>query len=117
MGFGLLGSDVAYYAAVCDLADLGYLMLVNKKTCVGALDIMYYLEKASYIICKCSCPFCFVGLLNYVPVLLGFSGLWAYYRVHLARMDYHVSCCLVVVCPVFSYFSDWVCRDYDVGCI
>ena len=31
MGFGLLGSDVAYYAAVCNLAYFGYLMLANKK--------------------------------------------------------------------------------------
>ena len=52
MDFGLLGSDVAYYAAVCDLAVLGYLMLVNKETCVGALDISDSLEKDSYLICK-----------------------------------------------------------------
>ena len=31
MGFGLLGSDVAYYVAVCDLDSFGYLILVNKK--------------------------------------------------------------------------------------
>ena len=31
MGFGLTGSDVAYYTAVCYLGALGYLMLVNKK--------------------------------------------------------------------------------------
>ena len=31
MGFGLLGSDVAYYAAVCDLDSFGYLIIVNKK--------------------------------------------------------------------------------------
>ena len=37
MGFGLLGSDVAYYAAVCDLASFGYLIIMNKKACVGAL--------------------------------------------------------------------------------
>ena len=31
VGFGILGSDVAYYAAVCDLTYFGYLMLVNLK--------------------------------------------------------------------------------------
>ena len=31
VGFGILGSDVAYYVAVCDIAALGYIMLVNKK--------------------------------------------------------------------------------------
>ena len=50
MGFGLLGSNVAYYAAVCDLAALGHLMLVNKETCAGALNVSYSLEKASYLI-------------------------------------------------------------------
>ena len=52
MGFGLLRSDVAYYADVCDLASFGYLMLVNKKTCVGALNISDSLEKASYLVSK-----------------------------------------------------------------
>ena len=59
VGFSILGSDVAYYAAVCDLATLGYLMLAKKATCVGALNILDYLEEASYLICKCSCPFWF----------------------------------------------------------
>ena len=31
MGFSILGSVVEYYAAVCDLASFGYLILVNKK--------------------------------------------------------------------------------------
>ena len=75
MGFDLLGSDVAYYAAVCDLAALGYLMLVNKETCVGALAISDSLEKLSYPIWKCSCTFWFVGLLHKVPIILGFSCL------------------------------------------
>ena len=73
-----MGYDVAYYAAVCDLSDLGYLILVNKETCVGDLDILYYLENASYFISKFSCPFWFVGPFHQVPVLLGFSGLWEY---------------------------------------
>ena len=64
MGFGLLGSDVTYYAAVCDLSSFGCLMLVNKKTCVGALNISNSLEEASYLICKCSLPFWFVGALH-----------------------------------------------------
>ena len=52
MGFGLLGSDVAYYAAICDFASSGHLILVNKKGCVGAFDVLDYLEKASYLISK-----------------------------------------------------------------
>ena len=72
MRFGLLGSDVAYYAAVYGIASFGYLILVNKKACVGALYVLYSLEKASYFISKFSCPFWFVGTFHQVPVLLGF---------------------------------------------
>ena len=64
MGFGFLGSDFAYYTAVCDLAYFWYLMLVNKKACVGALNISDSLEKASYIIYKFSCLFWFFGSFN-----------------------------------------------------
>ena len=39
MVFGLLGSDVVYYADVVDLDNLGYFILVDRETCVGALDI------------------------------------------------------------------------------
>ena len=78
MSFGLLGSDVAYYAAVCDIYVLGYLVLLNEEKCVGALDISYSLEKVSYLICKFPCPFWLVGPLHEVPVLFRFFGLWAY---------------------------------------
>ena len=64
VGFGVMGSDVAYYAAVCDLNSLGYLMLVNKEACVGALNIPDSLEEASYLICKFSYPFWFFGTLH-----------------------------------------------------
>ena len=111
VGFGLLGSDVAYYTAVCDLASFGYLILVNKKSCVVALDVSYSLEKASYLISKWSCPFWFVGPFHQVPVFLRFSYLWAYYRVRLAWMDCHISCCIVGVCPVFSWFLYWLCME------
>ena len=39
VGFFLLGSDVAYYAAVGYLALLGNLVLVGEGTCVCSLDI------------------------------------------------------------------------------
>ena len=64
MGFGFQGSDVAYYAAVCDLSDLGYIMLLNKETCFGAFNIYDSLEEASYLICKFSCQFWFFKPLN-----------------------------------------------------
>ena len=115
MVFGLLGSDAAYYAAVRDLASFGYLILVNKKECVGALYVLYSLEKASYFISKFSCPFWFSGPFHQVPLFLGFSGPWEYYRVYLDQMDFHVSCCLVCVCPVFSCFVDWLCGEFYVG--
>ena len=60
MGFGLLGSDVTCYTAICDLDSFGYLMLVNKKTCVGILNISDSLEEGSYIIFEFSFPFWFV---------------------------------------------------------
>ena len=44
VGFFLLGSDVAYYAAVGYLALLGNLVLVGEETCVYYLNILYSLE-------------------------------------------------------------------------
>ena len=111
MGFGLLGYDVAYYAALYDLSASGYLILVNKKACVGALDILDSLVKSHYLISKCSCPFWFVGPFHQVPLFLGFSGLWEYCRVHPARLDRHVSFCIVGVCLVFSCFLELLCMD------
>ena len=41
MGFGLLGSDVAYYAAVCDISSFGYLVLLNlKKVLVPSISMI-----------------------------------------------------------------------------
>ena len=115
VGFGILGSDVAYYSAVCDLASFGYLILLNKEACVGAINVLDSLKNTTYLISKCSCPFWFVGPFHQVPVFLGFSCLWAYYRVRPACLDRHVSCCIFGVCPVFYYFLDWVCIDYFIG--
>ena len=44
VGFFLLGSDVAYYAAIGDIAVLGNLMPVDKETCVCFLDVSDSLE-------------------------------------------------------------------------
>ena len=44
MGFFLLGYDVAYYAAVCDLAVLENLVHMDEETCVCDLDISDSLE-------------------------------------------------------------------------
>ena len=63
MSWCLLGYDVAYYADICDIAVLEYLVLVDEKICVGALDILDYLEKASYLVCKFPFPFWLVGPL------------------------------------------------------
>ena len=60
MGFGLMGSDIAYYAAVRDLDFFGYLILVKKKACVVTLNISDSLEEVSYLILKCSFKFWFV---------------------------------------------------------
>ena len=64
MSFSLIGFDAAYDVTVCNLSVLGNLVLVYEETCVCYLDISYSLEKASYLICKCPCPFWFVGPLN-----------------------------------------------------
>ena len=64
MIFGLIGSDVAYYADVCELTVLGDLLLVYEETCVSSLDISDSLEKVSYLICKIPCPFWLVGPLH-----------------------------------------------------
>ena len=40
MDFGLLGSDVTYYSAVCDLIVMGDLVLLYEKTCVCSIDIV-----------------------------------------------------------------------------
>ena len=44
MGFFILGSDVAYYVAVCDLAVFGNFVPVDEETCVCSLDMFDYLE-------------------------------------------------------------------------
>ena len=76
MGFFLLGSDVAYYASVCNLNVLGDLVLVDEETSFCSLNISDSLEYASYLIFHCLCPFWFVGPLCRVSVLLVFSSLW-----------------------------------------
>ena len=44
MGLFIMGSDVAYYADVCDLSVLGNLMILDEETRVCSLDIFDYLE-------------------------------------------------------------------------
>ena len=61
MVFSRLVSCVAYYASVCYLTSFGYLIIVNKKSGVGALDVSDSLKKAYYLISKCSCQFWFSG--------------------------------------------------------
>ena len=75
MGFFILGSDIAYYTAVVDLAVLGDLVPVDEETRVCALDILYSFEYSSDLIDHDHCTFLFVCPLHRVTLLLVFSSL------------------------------------------
>ena len=56
MRFVFLRAVIAANASVSGMLVAWHLMLVDEKTCVGALDVMYALKEVAKFICKSCLP-------------------------------------------------------------